>query len=163
MRHRSFYAEHEIEKGLEDMGVEKMRRGIRIAALGFLAALAVLVIYGSQFLGGTKGVSLRVPYAYAADEVPVKGMVTLLDLGANTCIPCKMMMPILEKLKGVYERKAAVVFIDVWKDKSQATRFDIGAIPTQIFYDREGKEVYRHVGFMSEEAIVTQLKKMGVD
>lgn len=96
-------------------------------------------------------------------DVPVKGMVTMLDLGAKSCIPCKMMAPILQKLEKVFRGKAAIVFIDVWEHNDQVRRFRLHAIPTQIFYDKDGKEVYRHVGFMSEEAIIGQLKKMGVD
>jgi len=96
-------------------------------------------------------------------DVPVKGMVTMLDLGAKSCIPCKMMAPILQKLEKVFRGKAAIVFIDVWEHNDQVRRFGLHAIPTQIFYDKDGKEVYRHVGFMSEEAIIGQLKKMGVD
>jgi thioredoxin 1 len=95
-------------------------------------------------------------------DVPVKGMVTMVDLGAKSCVPCKMMAPIMEKLERDYKGKAAIIFIDVWKDPDQAKRFGIRAIPTQIFYDKEGKEVYRHSGFMSENAIVTQLKNLGV-
>jgi thioredoxin 1 len=95
-------------------------------------------------------------------DVPVKGMVTMIDLGANSCVPCKMMAPILEKLEKEYKGRAAIVVIDVWKDPSQSKKYGIRAIPTQIFYDKEGKEVYRHVGFMSENAIVTQLKNLGV-
>ena len=100
-----------------------------------------------------------------ADEfknLPVKGMVTMIDLGAKKCIPCKMMAPILEKMEKVYKEKAAVVFIDVWEHREQAQRFGIRAIPTQIFFDKNGKEVYRHRGFMSEKAIVAQLETMGV-
>jgi thioredoxin 1 len=95
-------------------------------------------------------------------QVPVKGMVTMVDLGATECVPCKMMAPILEKLSKSYDGRAAIVFIDVWKNREQAPRFGIRAIPTQIFYDAEGREVSRHVGFMSEAAIVEQLTKMGV-
>jgi len=73
-----------------------------------------------------------------------------------------MMVPILEKMEKNYKGKAAIIFIDVWKNRDQAGRFGIRAIPTQIFFDQRGKEVYRHVGFMSEKAIVNQLKKMGV-
>jgi thioredoxin 1 len=97
------------------------------------------------------------------NQLPIKGMVTMIDLGAKKCIPCKMMAPILEKMEKVYQDKAAIVFIDVWENREQAGRFGIRAIPTQIFFNPEGKEVYRHVGFLSEEGIVDQLKKMGVD
>jgi thioredoxin 1 len=98
----------------------------------------------------------------AAVEVPVKGMVTMIDLGARKCIPCKMMAPILEKLAKVYAGKAAVVFFDVWEDEAPARRFGIRSIPTQIFFDKKGKEVYRHEGFMSEETIVRRFQDMGV-
>jgi thioredoxin 1 len=102
--------------------------------------------------------------AHAQDfsHLPVKGMVTLIDLGANQCVPCKLMAPILDKLQKDYKDKAAIVVIDVYKHNDQVQRFGIRAIPTQIFFDPNGQEVYRHVGFMSEKAIVEQLTKMGV-
>lgn len=95
-------------------------------------------------------------------SVPIKGMVTMIDLGAKSCIPCKMMAPIMEKMERLYEGKAAIVFIDVWKNRGQAKRFGIRAIPTQIFFDPDGKEVYRHAGFMGEKDIIAQLEEMGV-
>lgn len=95
-------------------------------------------------------------------SIPVKGMITLLDLGSDSCVPCKMMAPIIEKLKKKYEGKAAVVFIDVWKDTEAGRKYGVRAIPTQIFFDKGGREIYRHVGFLDEDAIVRQLKKMGV-
>ena len=95
-------------------------------------------------------------------DVPVRGMVTMLDLGAGSCIPCKMMEPILKRVEKRYKGKAAVVFIDLRYHREQAARFQVRAIPTQVFFDRDCKEIYRHVGFMSEEAIVEQLGKMGV-
>lgn len=100
--------------------------------------------------------------AVEASKIPVKGMVTMIDLGAGECIPCKMMAPILIKLEQQYAGKAAVVFLDVWKDKALARRFGIRAIPTQIFFDKKGKEIYRHEGFLSEKEIVQRLKEMGV-
>lgn len=103
-------------------------------------------------------------YAFSEkfEKVPVKGIVTMIDLGSKKCIPCKMMAPILEKMEKNYKEKAAIIFIDVWENRDQAQRFGIRAIPTQIFFNKEGKEVYRHVGFMGETAIIEQLKKMGV-
>ena len=96
------------------------------------------------------------------NTLPVKGMVTMIDLGAKKCIPCKMMAPIMEKMEKKYDGKAAIVFIDVWENREQANRFGIRAIPTQIFYDADGKEQARHVGFMSEDDIVKTLSQLGV-
>ena len=95
-------------------------------------------------------------------DIPRKGIVTMLDLGADNCIPCKMMAPIIEKLEKDYNGKADIIFIDVWKDSKQAERFKISSIPTQIFYDKNGKEVWRHVGFLKEASIVEKLKELGV-
>jgi thioredoxin 1 len=102
--------------------------------------------------------------AASADQknIPVKGMVTMVDLGAASCIPCKMMAPILDKLEKRYQGKAAVVFIDLRYEREAVQRFGIRAIPTQIFFDKNGKEISRHIGFMSEAAIVTQFQSMGV-
>jgi len=102
------------------------------------------------------------PSIAVAPEVPVEGMVTMIDLGAKKCIPCKMMAPILAKLEKEYAGRAAVVFLDVWEDPAPAKRFGIRAIPTQIFFDKEKKEVYRHEGFLGEKEIVRRFKDMGV-
>lgn len=98
----------------------------------------------------------------SAPEIPVKGLVTMVDLGAHECIPCKMMEPILRDLQREYQGRAAVIFIDVWKDRQAAGRFGIRVIPTQIFYDKEGKEVYRHEGFLDKKSIIDVFAKLGV-
>ena len=95
-------------------------------------------------------------------HLPVKGMVTMIDLGAKKCIPCKMMAPIMGKMEKMYKGKAVIAFIDVWEHRESVNRFGIRAIPTQIFFDKDAKEVYRHVGFLAEKDIVAQLEKMGV-
>lgn len=94
--------------------------------------------------------------------VPIKGMVTMVDIGAKACIPCKMMIPVIESLSKEYEGRAAIVFIDVWKNPQETEKFGIRAIPTQIFYDKDGKEVMRHEGYFSKEGIVAVLTKLGV-
>jgi thioredoxin 1 len=137
------------------MGVKKMTKRFYKATPASLLLLSVAFLLMNVAVGRAE--------PGAPQEVPVKDMVTMVDLGAKSCIPCKMMAPILEKLEKDYKGKAAILFIDVWKDPDQAKRFGIQTIPTQIFYDKQGKEVLRHSGFMSEEAIVAQLKKMGVN
>lgn len=111
-------------------------------------------------------VFFAISQAVAADSVlpqaPVPGMVTMVDIGAKKCIPCKMMAPIMEELEKEYQGKAAIVFIDVWENPSAGNKFGIQLIPTQIFYTAEGKEVMRHEGFLDKESIVAELRKLGV-
>ncbi len=96
--------------------------------------------------------------AVARDSLPV-----LVDLGADRCIPCKMMAPILEELRKEYKGKLEVVFYDVWKDPAPADKFKIYGIPTQIFLDETGKELYRHAGYFSKEEILRKWKELGYD
>jgi thioredoxin 1 len=56
-----------------------------------------------------------------------------------------------------------VVFIDVWKNEGEGARHGIRVIPTQIFYDAKGKELFRHEGFFSKEAILAKWKELGVE
>jgi thioredoxin 1 len=105
--------------------------------------------------------------AYAADAaeippVPTPERVTMVDLGAHKCIPCKMMAPIIEELQKEYAGRVSIIFIDVWEHKEQARRFGIHSIPTQIFYDKQGREVDRHVGFLDKKSIMDKLEKLGV-
>jgi len=96
-------------------------------------------------------------------EAPVPGKVTMVDIGAKKCIPCKMMAPILEELEKKYQDKAAIVFVDVWENPDAGAKYGIKLIPTQIFYNAEGKEVLRHEGFFDKAAIVNELQKLGVE
>ncbi|MBW2514171.1 MAG: thioredoxin fold domain-containing protein [Deltaproteobacteria bacterium] len=94
--------------------------------------------------------------------VPTPGLVTMVDLGAKKCIPCKMMAPIIEELQKEYKGRASIIFIDVWEHREQAQQFGIRGIPTQIFYDKKGKEVGRHVGFLDKKCIMATFEKLGV-
>ena len=98
-------------------------------------------------------------------SVPVatKKLPRIVDVGAGKCIPCKMMAPILEELKTTYNGKLQVDFIDVWKKPDEANKYKISIIPTQIFYDASGKELFRHEGFFVKEDIIAKWKEFGVD
>ena len=132
---------------------EKLQRSSAIIFLTFCAAFIfafAALVPGAAWSG-------------SFDKLPVKGMVTMIDLGAKKCIPCRMMMPIMEKMEELYKDRAVINFIDVWENHDQTTRFRIRAIPIQIFFDKKGKEVYRHVGFLDEKSIKAQLLKMGIE
>jgi thioredoxin 1 len=86
----------------------------------------------------------------------------ILELGADKCIPCKMMVPVLNELRTEYNGKLQVEFIDVWKDSKAKEKYKVRMIPTQILYDSKGKELVRHTGFWSKEDILAAFKKHGI-
>ncbi|OGP56873.1 MAG: hypothetical protein A2V65_05760 [Deltaproteobacteria bacterium RBG_13_49_15] len=124
-----------------------------------MAFLAAYNLIPTQSIFKKKEANASPPHS---STVPSSMRVTMIDLGATACIPCKMMAPIIEELKKVYAGKADIIFIDVWKDPAQAKKYGIRAIPTQIFFDENGKEVHRNVGFMDKKQIVKILSTLGV-
>ncbi len=91
-----------------------------------------------------------------------KYQVTFLELGADRCIPCKQMQPIMKDIAAGFPDRVQVVFYDVWKDPAPAEKYGIQLIPTQIFLDRKGKEIARHVGLFPKAEILELLKKHGI-
>jgi thioredoxin 1 len=90
------------------------------------------------------------------------GKPAVIDLGARSCIPCKKMAPILESLSNEYRGKAGVLFIDVQEDQAAAQKYRVQMIPTQIFFNAQGKEVKRHIGFIDKQGILKELKSAGL-
>ncbi|MFP3912747.1 MAG: thioredoxin domain-containing protein [Desulfobacteraceae bacterium] len=96
------------------------------------------------------------------DRARMSGKPTLVEFGAAGCVPCDMMQPILDKLRKQFPDNLNVVFVHVGENQLLGARFGIQSIPVQVFYDKKGKEVFRHVGFYAEEEVLKQLAKVGV-
>jgi thioredoxin 1 len=139
-----------------------------VAALA-VAVIAAVVLNKSKPAAASKAVAPALTVAAAAADLTNNPPATsaklpkLLDLGAGKCIPCKMMFPVLDELKKEYAGRLNVEFIDVWVNPDAAKPYGIEVIPTQIFYDAQGKELFRHVGFFAKEDILAKWKELGVD
>jgi thioredoxin 1 len=94
----------------------------------------------------------------------LKPMITFVELGSVNCIPCKMMQPVMKAIEEKYNEQINVVFYDVWKPEQSkyAQIYGIRLIPTQVFLDKEGNEIYRHEGFFPEAEIDQFLKQQGL-
>lgn len=118
-------------------------------------------------------------------ELKSYGLPIMIDFGADSCVPCKQMEPVLEKLNKELHGKAIVLFVDVWKYQDLAADFPVRVIPTQVFIDSEGNayvpsdsvkvsltaytsnvtnEHYftTHEGGLTEQMIMEIFKDMGV-
>jgi thioredoxin 1 len=90
------------------------------------------------------------------------GKPVLVDFGANSCLPCRQLRPILKEVEKEYSEKASVLVIDVYKNQKLAQEYKILLIPTLVFFDGKGKEAFRHVGVLDKEKIATKLKEIGM-
>jgi thioredoxin 1 len=91
-------------------------------------------------------------------------LITFVELGSVNCIPCKRMQPVMKAIEAKYGEQIKVILYDVWKSdqKKYAKDYHIRLIPTQVFLNKEGKELFRHEGFWSEEEIDIFLQQQGL-
>jgi len=137
-----------------------MNKTVKILIVVGLAA-AVLLVFAARHSRTDKTASASAHSLF--QPTGPSSLPRLVDLGAGKCIPCKMMAPILESLKKEYAGKFDVVFIDVWEKPDEGAQYGIRMIPTQIFFDPSGKELFRHEGFFSKEDILAKWKELGFD
>ncbi len=137
------------------MGNKKtmLRLGAAVVIMGLAITVYVLRPAGDMGAAGNEG----------QETVADTALPRLLDLGADKCVPCKMMAPILDELKVEYAEVFAVEFIDVWKDPSAAKPYELKVIPTQIFFSSEGTEMFRHEGFLGREEILAKWRELGLE
>jgi len=133
-----------------------------------IVVVAVLVIAVAAVIAakqGRRNSATSMPetakFEMTHSAVTEKALPRLVDLGADKCIPCRMMAPILEELKTTHVGQLEVEFIDVWKNPAAGQKYGIRVIPTQIFFGPNGEELARHEGFMSREDILAQWTKLG--
>ena len=121
-----------------------------------------LTILGILLLAGVARAELPSATDAMVRQTLAAGKPTVIDLGARTCTSCKKMAPIQEALATDYRGRAGVLFIDVYENGAATRQFKVQMIPTQIFFDAQGKEVKRHIGFMDKADLVKELKALGV-
>ena len=126
-----------------------MKRNVIIAGLLIVAIATVFVLkkHKPEHLAETAPVSAPLP--------------RLLELGSVKCVPCKMMAPILDELKVTFAGQLRVDFIDVWQQEGVGEQYGLRVIPTQIFFDADGNELFRHEGFFAREDILSKWQELG--
>ena len=131
----------------------------------FLSALITVFLAAGLLLGScggekTKTEALKTPAVITSEKLP-----KMVDFWSPTCPPCRAMMPMLEELHTEYDHAFELVKIDVSKQENQAISIQnqIQYIPTQIFYDENGKQLFRHTGYFSKDQILSKWKELGYE
>jgi thioredoxin 1 len=112
-----------------------------------------------------KKIAAKPPESNTEDEFKKalqSGQPVLVDFGSNSCVPCRQLRPILKEVAREHSGKAGVLVIDVYKNEGLAREYKVMLIPTLVFFDSKGKEVFRHVGVLAKEQIVAKLKEIGM-
>ena len=140
-----------------------MTRNVRLLVLTIVAVSAVgVVTMKRQRAPSPAAAGVAVPPASSRGRADTRALPRLVDVGADQCIPCKMMIPVLEELRTEYAGRLRVEFVDAWKNPAAAEAYNVYAIPTQIFHAPDGRELARHQGFISKADILATWQKLGV-
>lgn len=126
--------------------------------LRLLLAMGLILLLGC----GVSAVYAANDAAGKPAKAAAKKLPKLLDLGSTKCIPCKMMVPVLEELTKDYKGQLDVQFIDISRDPSAVGKYKVKTIPTQILFDAKGKEIWRHAGYIPKADILKAAKKNGI-
>jgi len=102
-------------------------------------------------------------YGFADPNVIGNGKPVLLEFSSYYCRPCREMMPILEQLDKEYPSVFTVALADIWQKEKLAEQYKISVVPTQVFFDGQGKELFRHKGFYPAEQILAKWKELGIE
>lgn len=103
------------------------------------------------------------PAGESAKPVAVapKSLPRMWDFGSENCIPCKTMMGILTPMMKEFAGKVDVRIVNVYQEQALASQYRIQIIPTQVFMDTTGKELFRHVGVLTRDSILAKLNQFG--
>lgn len=131
-----------------------------VVALG--AAIAAVLAFKQAAAPSPSASSVDKPPTAASPTPSKTPLPKLIEIGSESCIPCRAMQPVLASLRTKYPDRLEVEFIDVAREPERAEAFKIQLIPTQVFLDEEGKELARHTGFLAEGDIVQKFASLGI-
>ncbi|MCF8380353.1 MAG: thioredoxin fold domain-containing protein [Bacteroidales bacterium] len=97
-------------------------------------------------------------YNYLANGLNYK--ITFLEFGATGCVACRNMENVMEEIKQQYPNIVNVVFLNILKPENQTLMkyYGIAAIPTQVLLNTEGKEFFRHTGYIETRELIINFK-----
>jgi len=145
--------------------VSTLRRTTRGSGWAGRVLVAAIAIVALVIVSGCERASVKespsAESSTVAGDTTVAALPMLLDLGSDSCVACKTMEPILDEMRETFEGQFHVRFLDARKDRSVASEYGIKVIPTQIFFDEDGGELFRHQGFYGRDDILAKWAELG--
>ena len=121
----------------------------------------IFMLFITCTLLGSELMLKETKFAYVKESLG-KGRVHFVEVGSDTCKSCKIMGKQLYKVQQKHPTYN-ISFVNVKKEREVAYALKISMIPTQLIFDKEGNEVYRHVGILGSDALVDLFKTYKFD
>ena len=133
------------------------RRGFVLAALGLAVAAGAISFV---LMERATALAPEIQYVAEADEVQRAlrlGKPAVVEFGGNACASCREMQSVLEALQREHGERISVLNIDILKTRGYIARYKIQLMPTQVFFDAQGREIGRNMGKVSASEILARL------
>jgi len=141
------------------------RLDLIVIAVVVLAAAGLIVVKQASkrrpLRSSSGGAGSKVLSGADLTEALKSGRPTMAEFGLGTCQVCREMAPVLEAAAGKLEGKANIISVDLDEHVLLGRYYQIRAMPTQVFFDKAGNQVERHVGKLTMEEISGKLAALG--
>lgn len=92
-------------------------------------------------------------------EVIGSDKVTLIDLWAEWCGPCRQMAPLVEELAKDYEGRAVIGKLDVTDNPEVPSKYNVLGIPTFLIF-KNGELKDKVVGMTSKKSLADKIESL---
>lgn len=106
------------------------------------------------------GLAATTPGGPASAPAP-KLLPRFVDIGTTTCVPCRVMLGVMEELEAEYADNLKIEFVNMKNDPQTAEKLGVRTIPTQVFFSPEGKELWRHIGVIRAKDVIAKWAELG--
>lgn len=135
---------------------------ITISIIGAVVVLAgILILNTRQKMKNLKDVKESEKIKVFTDQNfqnNIKTGMVLVDFWASWCMPCKMMVPVLNEVAEEVNGKVTIAKVNVDEQKATAAKFGIRSIPTMVLF-HNGKEVKRIVGVKTKDYLLKEFDR----
>ena len=112
------------------------------------------------FLLGALLLSQLLP-AGGQGPAPQKSRPAIYEFSRKLCPICRETEQVLLEVQGKYGEQFQVRVLYIDEDIKLFRQYQITIVPTQVFLDASGKEVFRHEGLFPREKLVVKLRELG--
>jgi thioredoxin 1 len=102
------------------------------------------------------GAAIEITDATFEADILRSPTLTILDLWAEWCMPCKRLTPILDEIATEYAGKIKITKLDVDANPRTPGLFNVTGIPTLLVF-KGGKLVETLVGFMPKDRVLAKV------
>ena len=121
----------------------------------------VLVLAGAGLYRGLIAKAPPAAEVAASPSTPTAGLPRMVEIGSDSCATCIAMQQVVADLRTHHVGRLEVVSINLRQYPEQVKVWKVKFIPTQVFLDGQGRELYRHVGYLPRPAVEERFAALG--